>query len=126
MPKIYDSARCHSCELTFRIDDMLKDLLGNHICQLCANPSHTTGVTLGIVQVLEKCTRCGFEYENHRGSGEGPEQAMPCPKCSKKYCRYCGQAHQGQMIPIPGTEFVKCPNCKPSPSKNLNLAPRIA
>jgi hypothetical protein len=126
MPKVYDQARCKSCEQTFRIADMLKDIYGNHICQLCANPSKSTGVALGVVQVLETCSRCGYRYENFRGSGEGPEQSMPCPKCSKEYCLYCGHAYPGEMILIPGTDFVKCPHCNPGPTKSQNILPRIA
>jgi hypothetical protein len=72
MPKIYDQARCHSCEQIFRIDDMLKDLLGNHICQLCANPSHTTGVMNGISQAIETCCRCGRQFPNAWGAEEPP------------------------------------------------------
>jgi hypothetical protein len=122
MPKIYDQARCHSCEQIFRIDDMLKDIFGNHICQLCANPSHTTGVMNGISQAIETCCRCGKPFPNTWGAEEPPlhrNHGKPCcPSCIGLDCVSCGRHHAGRMRPIPGTPYSRCFNCSPPAEKN--------
>ena len=70
----------------------------------------STDVTLGIVQILETCCRCGRQFESFSGAEEtAPARQPENPlylDCGTLDCVQCGKHYEGQIIAIMGTVFT--------------------